>query len=87
MIARTLVTVLLIIGVLIAIVLILRNMNRTNSRINRIRRDYMVLYGLSKEQANQALDRHIALLKSKHPNREEIWYYEKALYDLQRDRR
>jgi len=56
--------------------------------INNLRRKYIVLHGgLSRTEASKALDRQIELLQRKHPGQNYIWYIEKAIYDLNRDRR
>lgn len=56
-------------------------------RIRKLRRDYITMHGISGCDAEQALARHIALLKSKHPGQREEWYLEKVIYDLEKDRR
>ncbi|HPF21818.1 MAG TPA: hypothetical protein PLC88_10825 [Syntrophomonas sp.] len=55
-------------------------------KIKRLKKEYKMLYGSSGTDAEQSLQRQMALLKNKHPNRSEEWYLEKIIYDLQRDR-
>ena len=43
--------------------------------------------GFSKEEASRALERQIILLKKKHPEKRINWYIEKAIFDLERDRK
>lgn len=49
---------------------------------------YILLHGgLSQIEAERALDRHIALLRKKHPGQRLNWYIERAIYELKKDRR
>ncbi|MDD4362751.1 MAG: hypothetical protein PHD33_00875 [Atribacterota bacterium] len=44
------------------------------------------LLRLTPELADETIDRLLANLKQKYPNRSEEWYLEKMIYDLERDR-
>jgi len=55
-------------------------------KIKRLKKEYKMLYGSSGMDAEQSLQRQMAYLRNKHPNRSEEWYLEKIIYDLERDR-
>lgn len=49
---------------------------------------YVMLHGgLSQFEAERALERHIALLRKKHPGQRLNWYIDRAIYELKKDRR
>ena len=62
------------------------NNNFLNRKNIYLRNEYIKLHGDSRMAASEILDRQIALLRKKHPDRTLEWYIEKAIYDLQRDR-
>ena len=51
------------------------------------RHRFRSLSNLSGREADKALDRQVARLKKKFPGRKSEWYFDKAVYDLERDRR
>jgi hypothetical protein len=51
------------------------------------RRRFRSLANLADHEADEILDRQVARLKKKFPGRKSEWYLEKAIYDLERDRR
>ena len=58
--------------------------NNTKSLKDR----YILLHGgLSQLEAEKALERHIALLRKKHPGQRLNWYIERSIYELKKDRR
>lgn len=58
-----------------------------DSKTIKLRNKYIRLHGGTRMAAAEVLDRQIEVLKRKHPNKGMIWYIEKAIYDLQRDKR
>ena len=56
-------------------------------RMRKLKREYISLHSLSRSDAEKALARQMALLKSKRPGQSEEWYLEKIIYDLEKDRR
>lgn len=89
--------IILILAILIVFYIIkIRNDNRRknkflnkgyfDSKTIKLRNKYIRLHGGSRMAAAEVLDRQIEVLKRKHPNKDMIWYIEKAIYDLQRDR-
>ncbi len=56
-------------------------------RMRKLKREYVILHGFTRSDAEKALARQIALLKSKRPGQSEEWYMEKIIYDLEKDRR
>lgn len=56
-------------------------------RIRKLKRKYIELHRLSALEAEKALARQLTLLKRKHPGQTEVWYLEKVIYDLEKDRR
>lgn len=62
--------------------------NNIASSTYSLRKKYVSLHGgLSKIEAEKALDRHIALLRKKHPGQRLNWYIDRAIYELNKDRR
>jgi hypothetical protein len=45
-----------------------------------------MLYGSTSSDAEQSLQRQMAYIKTKQPNRSEEWYLKKIIYDLEHDR-
>ena len=88
----TAVTIENIILVCIAILILVIIVNLANSYKERntksLKKKYIMLHGgFSKEEASRALERQIILLKKKHPEKRINWYIEKAIFDLERDRK
>lgn len=42
---------------------------------------------LPPKEADEAINRHIEVLKKRHPDKSEEWYLDKILYDLGRERK
>ncbi|PSF35030.1 hypothetical protein C7H19_17970 [Aphanothece hegewaldii CCALA 016] len=57
------------------------NINR--SKVNQLRNQLLKMVGGNQ----QTMKRLIKHLRSKHPGEQETWYFEKAIYDLERDRK
>lgn len=57
----------------------------SNNSVNKIKLEKQLLKLLNNDR--QAMQRLINYLKQKHPAQKEEWYWEKAIFDLERDRR
>ena len=58
--------------------------NSSSGKVNRSTRQQLMRL----VNGNQAVaDRLISRVRSQHPDRSEQWWWEKAIYDIQRDRR
>ncbi len=55
-------------------------------RIRKLKREYRMLYGSTKAEADKSLQRQLNVIKSKHPGQPEEWYLQKIVYDLEKDR-
>lgn len=55
--------------------------------IKRLKREYKMLYGSSAVEAEQSLQRQMNYIKAKHPGQSEVWYLQKIIFDLEKDRR
>ena len=55
-------------------------------KINKLKREYKMLYGLSGSEAEKSLQRQLLNLKSKSPGKSDEWYLKKIINDLKRDR-
>jgi hypothetical protein len=53
---------------------------------SRLRKNCLREMRLPRAEAEKTLKRHIRALEKKHPGKDENWYLEKILYDIQRDR-
>lgn len=78
--------VLAIIAALVCLVL-RRLRGRSFARIDSMREQYRSMLRMPDHMADEVIAAHLSRLRIKHPNRSEEWYFEKMLYDLQRDRR
>ena len=56
-------------------------------KINKLKKQYRMLYGPNKQEAERSLGRQMAFIKTKYPDKSEKWHLEKIIYDLKRDRR
>jgi cytochrome c biogenesis protein ResB len=55
---------------------------RTSAKVSgKLRRDLIRIAGNA-----QVAERLVSNLRAKHPDRQENWYWEKAIFDLERDR-
>lgn len=59
----------------------------TSFTIRNIKKKYQRLAHLPPALAEKSLERQVEMLMTKFPGRPLVWYYEKALFDLERDRR
>ena len=55
-------------------------------KINKLKREYKMLYGSTGSEAEKSLQRQMLNLKSKNPDKSDEWYLKKIIYDLKRDR-
>lgn len=56
-------------------------------RMRKLKQQYLAMHVGDRTEAANALERQLALLKSKQPGQTEEWYLQKIIYDLERDRR
>ncbi len=52
-----------------------------------LREECLLALRLPPAEAERTLERHMKLLKEKHPGKDEKWRLEKILYDMGKDRR
>lgn len=55
--------------------------------IRKLKREYRLLYGIHRTDADESLQRQMNFLKAKKPGQTEKWYLEQVIFDLKRDRR
>jgi hypothetical protein len=60
---------------------------RRARRIRALEERYLRRSSLPHALALEALDRHLSSLQRRHPDRSHVWYLERVLSDLERDRR
>ncbi len=83
----TVLLVLIIIGIVVLVLSKLSPKLVAKQRRLFYRRRFRSLANVADQEADKILDRQVARLKQKFPGRKTDWYFEKALYDLERDRR
>lgn len=76
-----------IVGIIVLLILKLRPFIATKQRQFFLRHRFISLSPLAKREADENLNRQLTRLKQKFPGRSREWYLEKAVYDLERDRR
>ncbi|MFO8191739.1 MAG: hypothetical protein R6U08_03045 [Bacillota bacterium] len=59
---------------------------RGMGKSNTLRRDARRLLNTAYDDADEIIDRQISVLQKRYPGRNEEWYLEKIIYDLERDR-
>ena len=71
---------------LIAIFLYINRQKQFSGRSRRLRRDIRQKMRLSPKNADEIIDDYLSRLRQKHPDKQEEWYLEKMLYELERDK-
>jgi len=71
----------------IIIFLTLHKGGREKAEISRLKNRYYEIAAMNKDMAQESLNRQIDSLSKKFPDKNYIWYLEKAVYDLEKDKK
>ncbi len=73
--------------VVVAVVLFLLRKRSGTGKKDAKRKELRQLLNLPSDSADQTIDRYINNLKERNPGKDEEWYLDKIIYDLEKDRR